>query len=105
MGKSPVAAKRPPESSSESESEEESAAPKAAVATATTTVAPPAPAVSTPKRVVDKKPAEPLEIDASELELQKQMAALGLPVSFTASVNQGGDESDDDDDEDEEDDA
>lgn len=36
-------------------------------------------------------------------EEMKQMAALGLPVSFTASEQQGGNESDDDEDEDEDD--
>jgi len=39
-----------------------------------------------------------------EAEVQRQMAALGLPVSFTATEMQGGDSEDDDEDEDEDED-
>eukprot|EP00931_Biecheleriopsis_adriatica_P066288 TRINITY_DN40681_c0_g1_i1.p1 TRINITY_DN40681_c0_g1~~TRINITY_DN40681_c0_g1_i1.p1 ORF type:complete len:420 (+),score=144.27 TRINITY_DN40681_c0_g1_i1:37-1296(+) len=44
-----------------------------------------------------KQPAEPVMT-----EEMKQMMALGLPVSFTASETKGGDESDDEDEEEEE---
>lgn len=66
----------------------------------------PAPNAKASATSSNKAPAQEEEslIGSEELEVQKQMAALGLPVSFTAGEMAGGDDSDEDD-EDEEDDA
>mmetsp|Transcript_114426 Transcript_114426/g.323482 ORF Transcript_114426/g.323482 Transcript_114426/m.323482 type:complete len:516 (-) Transcript_114426:121-1668(-) len=83
------------------------ATPPAAPATASAqTEMTPAPAESVTAAPQKRRRAEraaPPVAEGAELELQKQMAALGLPVSFTASERPGEDESDEDGDEDEED--
>mmetsp|Transcript_148810 Transcript_148810/g.284958 ORF Transcript_148810/g.284958 Transcript_148810/m.284958 type:complete len:522 (+) Transcript_148810:107-1672(+) len=53
------------------------------------------------KKVASKTPA----ISASEAEVQKQMAALGLPVSFTASEMPGGSDGEEESEEESEEDA
>lgn len=90
------------ESSSEGEessSEEEEAPKKVAAPTAKAVQAQAAPKQPAPAA----KAA--LEISQEELDTQRQMAALGLPVSFTASEMAGGEEDDDDSDEDDEEDG
>lgn len=81
--------------SSEEESSEEEV-PKKVPAPGAKTAPVSAPALQ------QKKAAKAAPVSSEELEVQRQMAALGLPVSFTASEMPGGDSDDDDEDEEEE---
>eukprot|EP00929_Paragymnodinium_shiwhaense_P077126 TRINITY_DN3969_c0_g1_i1.p1 TRINITY_DN3969_c0_g1~~TRINITY_DN3969_c0_g1_i1.p1 ORF type:complete len:464 (+),score=163.97 TRINITY_DN3969_c0_g1_i1:112-1503(+) len=89
-----AAAKRLESSDSEEEDEEEDAAPaKAAVKTA-------APAAREGSKPAKTSKAEPPALSSEEVELQKQMAALGLPTGFVGNLlPEGDDEEEDEDDE------
>jgi len=89
-GKAPASKAAQEESSDDSSSSSEGAAPKKQAAPKAKAKA------SIPPPVVEADEADEAE------EMQRQMAALGLPVSFKASVTKGGD-SDDEEEEEEED--
>jgi len=95
-GNSAAASKALEDSDDSSDDSSDEAAPKAAAKAASP------PATPAPKKVAKKAPEEAPEISSEELEVQRQMAALGLPVSFTATAALSDDEGDEDDEEEEE---